>query len=369
MSVRGDDPIGGNGERAVGAVVVGAGQAGLAAGYHLTRHGRDDVVLLEAADAVGDSWRSRWDSLRLFTPAGFSSLPGWPFPAPRSAHPSKDAMADYLAGYAERFALPVVPGTRVQAASRDGEEFMVDTSRGRWRSGNLIVATGAHHTPSIPSFATQLDPGLTQLHAGNYRRPAQLSAGPVLVVGAGNSGAEIALDLATDPTTAREVHLAGRDVGHIPQLGPWTFQILQRTGRVGAALAQQGLRGHGDPLGRIRLGQLHAAGVQRHPRVAGVQEGMPLLADGRTLEVAAVIWCTGFRPDYSWLDLDAAVEAKGRLRQRGGIVKSQPGLYAVGLPYQRSPTSHLIGGVGVDARHVIDHVRVRDANRLSAWAR
>ncbi|MGY2003808.1 flavin-containing monooxygenase [Blastococcus sp. SYSU DS1024] len=345
-------------DRVVQTVVVGAGQAGLAVGYHLTRRGHD-VVLLDAAEAVGDSWRERWDSLRLFTPVGFDSLPGLPFPGRRSDHPTKDAVADYLARYAEHFELPVRLGTRVQAVHRAGAEFVVSTDRGRWRAGNVVIATGAHHRPFVPAFAAHLDKELVQVHAAHYRRPAQLPAGAVLVVGAGNSGAEIALDVATDPREQRTVHLAGRDVGHIPHLGPWTFQVLQRLGRLGAALARRGLGGHGDPLGRIRPEQLATAGVQRHPRVTGTCDGMPLLADGRTLAVTAVVWATGFRPDYSWLHLDV-LDPDGRLRHRGGVVDDCPGLYAVGLPYQRSITSHLLGGVGADARHVVDHLLARD---------
>jgi len=177
----------------------------------------------------------------------------------------------------------------------------------------------------------------------------------VLVVGAGNSGAEIALDLATDPGSERQVHLAGRDVGHAPNLGPWTYPLLQRLGRLGASLSQRGLRGGGDPLGRVRPGQLEAAGVHRLPRVVDARDGMPLLDDGRTLTVAAVVWCTGLGPDYHWLHLDALNDA-GHLRHRQGVIASEPGLYAVGLPYQRSTTSHLLGGVGADAKHVVDHL-------------
>lgn len=354
-------------DRAVQTVVVGAGQAGLAVGYHLTRRGHD-VVLLDAADAVGDSWRDRWDSLRLFTPVGFDSLPGLRFPGPRSQHPTKDAVADYLGCYAKRFELPVQLRTRVRAVHRDGAWFTVCTDSGRWRTNNVVIATGAHHTPFVPAFAARLNPTLVQVHAARYRRPAQLPTGPVLVVGAGNSGAEIALDVASDPSAERTVHLAGRDVGHIPSLGPWTFQVLQRLGRLGASLARRGLRGHGDPLGRIRPGQLRDAGVQRQPRVTGVREGMPLFADGRALTVTAVVWATGFLPDYSWLYLDV-LDPAGRLRHRNGVVQHCPGLYAVGLPYQRSITSHLLGGVGNDAGYVVDHLLAQDKNRLCNWAR
>jgi len=332
-------------------VVIGAGQAGLATGYHLAER-NEDFVILDVAPAVGTSWRDRWDSLRLFTPAGFTHLPGLPFPARSNEHPGKDAVADYLADYAERFALPVQLGTRVQAVHRDDQHLLVVAGARRWQARNVVLATGAHHIPVVSPFAGQLDPGIDQLHARDYRRPAQLPGGPVLVVGAGNSGAEIALDLATDPRSERQVHLAGRDVGHVPNLGPWTYQLLQRLGRLGATLSQRGLRGGGDPLGRVRPGQLEAAGVHRRQRVVDVRDGFPLLADGHTLPVAAVVWCTGLSPDYHWLHLDA-LDPAGQLRHQQGIIDSQPGLYAVGLPYQRSITSHLLGGVGADAKYIV----------------
>jgi len=341
----------------VDTVVIGAGQAGLATGYHLAKR-NEDFVVLDAAPTVGGSWRDRWDSLRLFTPAGFTHLPGLPFPAGRSEHPGKDAVADYLAGYAERFALPVQLGVRVQAVRRDGQHLLVVAGARGWRARNVVLATGAHHVPVLPPFAGQLDAGIAQLHARDYRRPAQLPGGPVLVVGAGNSGAEIALDLATDRAAERQVHLAGRDVGHVPNLGPWTYHLLQRLGRAGAVLSQRGLRGGGDPLGRVRPGQLEAAGVHRLPRVVDARDGVPLPGDGRALTVAAVVWCTGLGPDYHWLHLDA-LDPAGQLSHHEGILDSEPGVYAVGLPYQRSITSHLLGGVGADAEHVVDHLTAR----------
>ncbi len=344
-----------------GTVVIGAGQAGLATGYHLARRGQDFVVL-EAADAVGTSWRQRWDSLRVFTPARFTHLPGMVFPADPQDCPGKDAVADYLRAYAETFGLPVELRTRVESVQQDGKAFEVTAGRRRWRASSVVLASGAHTARVTPNLARDLHPRrVTQLHAAEYRRPDQVPEGPVLVVGAGNSGAEIALDLATDTTAERQVFLAGRDVGHIPQLGPWTYPMMQRLGRPGAALSERALHGRGDPLGRVRPGQLEAAGVQRLPPVTGARDGLPLLADGRVVTAAAVVWCTGLRPDYSWLRLDA-IDHDGRLQHRGGVVASQPGLYAVGLPYQRSITSHLLGGVGDDAKHITKHIASRHFN-------
>lgn len=340
----------------VDVVVVGGGQAGLAVGHYLQRHGRSFVVL-DRETEVGAVWRRRWDSLRLFTPAGFSHLPGLPLPGPPDAAPAKDAMADHLAVYARHFALPVELGTTVISVDRDGDRLRVVALDGRgWRARDVVLATGAHGRPNVPAFATELDPAITQLHSLDYRRPAQLPDGAVLVVGAGNSGAEIAADLASD---GRDVHLSGRDVGHIPRLGTWTYPLMRMLGRPGAALSLRGLGGGAEPLGRIRAGELEAAGIRRAPRTAGVRDGLPLLDDGSTLPVTAVVWCTGLRPDHGIVALPVR-DGDGRLVQRRGIT-AVPGLYAVGLPFQSSITSHLVGGVGTDARHVVKHLVRRSA--------
>ncbi len=344
---------------AVHTVVIGGGQAGLAAGYHLARRSRD-FVILDAAERTGDSWRHRWDSLRLFTPAGFSHLPGAPFPARRGAFPTKDEMADYLAGYAVDHRLPVEHRVRVERLERDGADFLVTAGIRRWCARNVIVAAGAHATPRIPAFAAELDPGIMQLSSVDYRNPAQLAPGAVLVVGAGNSGAEIALDLATrSGIDDRRVSLAGRDVGYVPgsALGNGVYPLLRLLGGWGARQVRRRLQGVGDPLGRVRPGDLTEAGVGRLPRVTGVHNGIPLLADGRTVEATAVVWCTGLYPEYDWVRLPV-LDATVRLRQHRGITE-QPGLYVLGLPYQSTITSHLVGGVGADARDVVDHLTAR----------
>lgn len=344
-------------EITTGTVVIGAGQAGLAAGYHLARR-QQDFVILEAAASVGTSWEQRWNSLRLFTPAGFTHLPGLPFPAAPRSNPAKDAVAAYLAAYADHFALPIMFDTPARAVYREGSDLMVDSADCQWRTQNVVLASGAHGVPTLPGFTGDLDPNLVQLHSRDYRRPSQIPEGHVVVVGAGNSGAEIALDLATDPAARRRVLLAGRDVGHIPSLGPWTYPLMQKLGRAGVALAQRGLGSGADPLGRIKPGQLEGAGIQRRARVIGARDGQPLLADGATLEVSAIIWCTGLRPNHSLLRLDALDDA-GRIQHQAGVVTDHPGLYILGQPYQRTVTSHLLGGVGADANHIVNHLTQR----------
>lgn len=346
-------------EQPVETIVIGGGQAGLATGYHLRGRGRD-FVILDAGHEIGDSWRYRWESLRLFTPAGFSHLPGLRLPDGREELPTKDAMAEYLLAYADRFRLPVKLGTRVESVLRDGADLLVGaTDRQRWRARNVVIANSAHGRPFVPDFAAALGEEVTQLHSSGYRRPSELSTGPVLVVGAGNSGAEIALDLAR-PTAGepeRVVYLAGRDVGHVPPLGRLAFPLIRLLGRAGVALFERRLGGGGDPLVRIRPGDLEAAGIQRLPRVVGTRDGLPLTDVGRTVEVNTVVWCTGFRPDHQFLRLPL-LDADGRLAHHRGVT-DEPGVYIVGMRNQSSATSHLIGGVGRDAAYVVDHLARR----------
>lgn len=207
----------------IDTVVVGGGQAGLAAGYYLSRH-RKEFVIIDAGGRIGEAWRRRWDSLRLFTPASFNGLPGMPFPVKGKYFPTKDEMADYLESYASHFHLPVRLGIRVNELTRNGEHYLLAADKCLLKTKNVIVATGAHTIPRIPEFAARLDPAIKQLHSSEYRNPEQIGKGPVLIVGAGNSGAEIAMDLAPD----RVVWLSGRDVGSIPVLGGFAYQLMKR---------------------------------------------------------------------------------------------------------------------------------------------
>jgi putative flavoprotein involved in K+ transport len=354
--------------------VIGGGQAGLAVGYHLARSGQS-FVILDANEHIGDAWRTRWDSLRLFTPARYDGLPGWRFPASGWSFPTKDEMADYLEAYAARFDLPVKTGVRVDRLTREGGQFIVDAGEQQFESTNVVIASGAHSSPRIPRFASRLAPDILQLHSSAYRNPRQLRKGGVLVVGAANSGAEIAYELAAD----RPTWLAGRDVGQIPVRhgsagGRVFFRIIRFVGhhiltvrtpigrKVGRARAFEAT-----PLIRRRSIELRAAGVERVPRVAGVRDGLPVLDDERVLEVANVIWSTGFGQDFSWIELPVFAE-NGELQHDRGRVRSQPGLYFVGLLFQSSVTSDVLPGVGRDARAVAKHITRLAANEVAEVA-
>jgi putative flavoprotein involved in K+ transport len=348
-------------------IVIGAGQAGLSVGYHLERLGVP-FLILEANQRIGDTWRERWDSLRLFTPARFNGLDGLPFPAQRWAFPTKDEMADYLEAYARRFDLPVRTGVRVERLARVDGRFVLEADGETFTADNVVVAMATYQKPVVPASARELDPAIVQVHSFEYRNPAQLRDGAVLIVGAGNSGAEIAMDVGRQ----HKVYLSGRDVGHLP------FDIGGRAARLGLAKlilrfvfhrvltvdtpmgrkARPAIVSKGGPLIRQKPAHLASIGVERVARVASVRAGQPVLADGRVLEVANVIWCTGYHPGFSWIDLPIFDE-RGDPRQEKGFVPEMPGLYFVGLHFLYSLSSTMIHGVGRDAERVAQQVAAR----------
>jgi putative flavoprotein involved in K+ transport len=346
-------------------VVIGGGQAGLSVGHHLARRGRP-FLILDANQRIGDAWRRRWDSLRLFTPARYDALAGLPLPAPAHSFPGKDQVADYLEAYAARFQLPVRTGVRVDRLWQDDGRFMVTAGDRSWAADNVVVAMSTFQVPRLPLFAAELDPAILQLHSSGYRRPSQLREGPALVVGAGNSGAEIALEIAGRHPT----WLAGKESGHVPfriegAAARYVFQpllfrvvghrVLTVDTPIGRRLRPR-LLAHGAPLVRVRPKDLAAAGIQRVPRVVGVRDGHPLMADQRVVEVANVIWCTGSGPDFSWIDLPVFGEREDEPVHHRGVVASQPGLYFVGLSFLYAMSSGFLPGVDRDAEHVVQAI-------------
>lgn len=348
----------------VETVIIGGGQAGLSVGYYLAQRGFP-FVILDENDRIGDAWRKRWDSLRLFTPSRYNGLPGMPFPGSPSSYPTKDEAADYLESYSDKFQLPVRTGVRVDRLTKIGDRFEVVSGDDTVLADNVVVAAGGYHNPRIPPFASELDQGIVQLHSAEYRNPSQLRKGGVLVVGAGNSGAEIAIELArhhqtwlSGPDTGQEPTRAGSIPDHL--LTPILWFMATRVLTVKTPIGRR-VRDHflhpprGIPLGRVRRKDIAAAGIQRVPRTKGVRGGYPLLEDRRVMQVSNVIWCTGFTSGFQWIDLLLPTDNGIPIHNRG-IVESCPGLYFIGLLFLYSLSSPLVGGVGRDAKHIVDHL-------------
>jgi putative flavoprotein involved in K+ transport len=346
-------------------IIIGGGQAGLSIGYHLKRHG-GSFVILDANEQIGGSWRTRtWDSLRLFTPARYDGLPGWRFPAPGWSYPTARETADYLESYAARFELPVRTGMRVDKLRKDGERFVVLCGERRFEAAQVVVATGFYGIPSVPGFAPELAPGIVQMHSSDYRDPSQLQPGGVLLVGAGNSGADIAIEASKTHRT----WLSGRDKGQVPFrietrfarfVLPMLWLVASRVLTVNTPLGrkvQPHVLASGAPRIRVKADDLEAAGVEQVPRTVAVAEGLPVLEDGRVLDAANVIWCTGFRQDFSWIDVPVFGEDHQLRHERG--VTSEPGLYFLGLDFLYAFTSENVGGVGRDARYIAKRINSR----------
>jgi putative flavoprotein involved in K+ transport len=362
----------------VDTVVIGAGQAGLSAGYHLQRRGLP-FVILDADERIGDHWRERWDSLRLYSPARYDSLPGYPFPGPSAHWPTAREMADYLEAYASHHGLPVRSAARVDRVEPIDRGFVVSVADGtRMVARQVIVASGPFRQPSRPSFASELDPSIRQLHSHEYRNPAQLRGGPVLVVGLSHSGADLAFEAAM---AGHRTILSGRSHGQMPiqvtdskramigwPLVEFVFAHVLTVRTPMGRKMRPAVRRSGGPLLRIRLGDLDRAGVERHDgRTVGVRDGRPVLEDGTVLDVANVIWATGYRPDYGFIAAPVVGE-DGWPEEDRGVSPTVPGLYFLGVPFQYAFNSMLVAGAGRDAAYVVDRIaeRVRASRREAA---
>lgn len=343
-------------------IIIGGGQAGLAVGYYLAQRGENFIILDQNARS-GDVWRSRWESLHLFTPSQFNSLPGMPISKPKNYFPSKDEVADYLENYAEHFSLPIRHNTKVECLNRGSQGYQITTNTASYSARNVIIATGPFQQPSIPKFASQLDAHMLQLHSSAYCNPEQIPANSVLVVGAGNSGAEIALELSK---AGKKVWLSGRDVGRIPANSPlgkifdgrlvwWIMTHMMTVDTPIGRKMQAEAEHHGTPLGRVKRDEIAAEGIILSPRISGVHSGKPQLETGEILPAEGVIWATGFKPDYRWIDLPIFDE-HGYPRHSRGVAQGAPGLYFIGLLFQTGLSSSLLGGVGKDAAYITDQV-------------
>ena len=340
-------------------LVIGGGQAGLVMGYHLARTGlRFQIV--DAGDRVGHAWRSRWDSLRLFTPAQYANLPGLPFPALRDTYPRKDDVAGYLELYARKFHLPIQSGTRVASLINSGEAYTAKVGAEALEATQVVVATGAFQVPFVPPIADDLDPRVRQFHSADYRRPEDVPPGKVLVVGAANSGCQIAEEL----SATHSVELStGQRIPTLPQrpLGRdvWWWATHMRLDKV-TATSKLGRRlsGRDQRIGASPGRLARHDGVRIRPRATTAAGRTVTFADGTAAEFSAVIWATGYTTDHTWINVPAAKDEQGRIQHTRGVTTS-PGLYVLGLTWQHTRGSALLGWVGADAAFLSEQITAR----------
>jgi putative flavoprotein involved in K+ transport len=341
------------------ALVIGGGQAGLAMGYHLAQSGRSFQILDASAD-IGERWRSRWDSLLLFTSGRYNNLPGLPFPAAPDTYPGKDDVANYLQAYAAKFKLPVRLNMKVTSLTRGGGGYIAKAGGEVLAARQVVVATGPFQVPLIPPIADMLDPGVHQIHSAHYRHPRSVPPGKVLVVGAANSGCQISQEL----SATHQVELSvGQRIPAIPQrpLGRdiWTWATALRLDKVTAdSRLGKRLAGRDQVIGPgpRRLARRH--GIRLRPRAAHAAGQTVTFADGSAADFDAVVWATGFAADHSWIDIQEAKDVRGHiLHQRG--VTPVPGLYMLGLTWQHTRGSALLGWVGSDAAFLAEQIARR----------
>jgi len=362
-----NDASGAKPHRDFETIIIGGGQTGLTAGRLLQKYDAD-FLILDSSPRLGDAWRNRWDSLRLFTQASMNGLPDMEFPGSSDAFVGKDQVADFLETYAREMDLPVRSGVRVERLSASDEGYGIETTNGRFTATNVIVAMADYQKPKWPDFAGELDPGIVQMHSTEHKNPTQLADGPVLIVGLGNTGADIAYDLAQ---SHRTIVAGDPKAGAIPfKLEGWfgrhfgtrlvrfaMVRVLNTSTPIGRRIRPKMLDG-GPPLVRVRPKELTEVDVRRVGRIGGIENGKPVTEDGEVLDVPNVIWCTGYRAGFDWIDLPVFDDA-GRPIHTRGIVESQPGLYFLGLYFLHAVWSETITGVQPDAEYTIDHLMER----------
>jgi putative flavoprotein involved in K+ transport len=344
-------------------VVIGGSQAGLAVGYHLAQRGVS-LVILDAGSETGLVWRSRWDSLTLFTPAQYSGLPGMAFPSPKDTYPSKDDVATYLQSYVSAFDLPARHNAKVTSLTQRDGAYVVATADAEFTASQVVVATGPFQVPFVPPIADEVDEAVFQIHSADYRNPAQLpEGGRVLVVGGGNSGFQIAEELAA----TRKVDLAvGKRFPSLPQrlLGTDLFWWLSGIGfmkvstdsRLGRKLAKRDVLIGSSPR------RLRHSGVTLRKRLASAAGRRAVFDDGSDQDIDAIVWATGYRSDFSWIDVPGVGDERGGIIHRRGVTGA-PGLFFIGLTWQHTRGSALIGFVGDDAAFIARRVSSQLANR------
>ncbi len=343
--------------RSYDVLVIGAGQAGLTVGYYLRQAGLR-FLIVDGAEQVGSAWAERWESLVLFTPRRLNAMPGLPFDGDPDREPTRDEVIDYLGRYATALDLPVELNTPVTALDRRQGRFAAESPAGTIHANQVIVATGPFQKPRIPEFAASVAPDVHQTHSTGYRRPSDVPPGRVVVIGGGNTGYQIAEELAAGHQVALAV---GSRQTPLPQrlLGRQIFWWLTKLGvlsatvesRIGKRLSTRDTLIGSSPRKAKRLG------IEFKPRAVAASGRTVRFADGTESDADAIIWATGYQPDYAWIKVPVA-DAGGRIRHRRGVT-DRAGLYFLGLTWQHTRGSGLLGLVAADARYISEQVTVR----------
>lgn len=338
-------------------LVIGAGQAGLAIGYYLkqTKH---SFVLVDAVRRIGDVWRNRYDSLILFSPRRYSALPGMALPGDPAGFPTKDEMADYLETYANYFAIPVHLHTKVERLESLDDTYQAATSQGDFMAQNVVIATGPFQKPFIPKLPGALSENIHQIHSSEYRRPSQLPEGPVLVIGAGNSGAHIAAEL----SNSRKVYLSvGHEIVIIPRQ-IWKRSIfwwldISRLSRVSVGSRLAKFLQKTEPIISMELKPLIASGkLHVKERAFSFHEKEIAFTEGTKISVDSIIWATGYQFDFGWVDIPGVLDEQAKpIHQRG--ISPVKGIYFLGLPWLYRVGSAQLNGIGFDARYLYELLR------------
>lgn len=341
-------------------IVIGAGQAGLAVGYYLKQQ-KQSFLILDKAKEVGESWINRYDSLVLFTPRMYDALPGLSFEGEAHGFPTKQEIVRYLKQYASVFDLPLQFQTEVNKVQQKQDVFYIETNQGVLQSKNLILATGAFQSPRVPVFSKELSGDINQLHSSQYKNPSQLKEGNVLVVGGGNSGSQIAVEL----SKKKDTYLAiSKKLSFLPlvflnkSMYWWLdqFGILKVSSNsfIGKVIQKKG-----DPIFGFELRKaIKRKEVFVKPRVVkGVHEEI-IFKDLTTLKVDNIIWATGFDLKFPWLKIKEAFNEQGKVIHNRGISNIK-GLYYIGLPWQYRRGSSILQGVGHDAEYIVKHLMLQ----------
>jgi putative flavoprotein involved in K+ transport len=334
-------------------IVIGAGQAGLSMGYYLKK-GNSSFLILDNNERIGDVWRKRYDSLVLFTPRSFSSLHGLTLEGDPNRFPTKNEIADYLERYANTFDLPIKFNTEVKRITKHDKTFMIHTQNSILKAKKVVVATGAFHTPNIPSLSKEVSKEVVQLHSSQYKDPSQLNEGAVLVVGGGNSGTQIAVELSLSHNTYLSV---GHPIHFLPltffnKSIFWWFDMMgilkfSSTSFVGRRIQKQG-----DPIFGYELKEkMKKNKVKLNGRTVSIQNNIVTFDDLTSLKINNIIWATGFTPNYSWIDIPNLVKLNSKVHHKRGVTNIE-GLYFLGLPWQHRRGSALLFGVGDDAKYL-----------------